>query len=320
MASYYRKFIPNYSSVTEPINRLLKKDTKFNWCTDCEQSFNKIIYLLTHPPLRFPNFKKRFILQTDASVTGLGAVLAQLDNSGTEVAIGYASRMLKPAEKNYSATELECLAIVWATEQFRPYLYGRDFDIHCDHNPLVYIDNMKNKSSRVTRWRLNLAEYTYKIIYKKGILNTNADALSRICVATRSSYAEAVKQASKIKETELKGILKNSNKNREAELKGILENNSINKETEPVSNDFKDFEKIVKSEQKKDKNIQKIIESLVNQECKSLDNKEYESLDNKECEFFDIKEYESLDNKECEPLDNKDTKLMSKKKRKKFTF
>ena len=181
MASYYRRFIPNYSRITEPINRLLKKNEKFVWSDDCEISFRKIKHLLINPPiLVYPDFTKQFILTTDASGIGLGAVLSQIGKDGLEHPIGYASRLLNNAERNYAATELECLGIVWGIEQFRPYLYGRHFIINCDHNPLVYLENTKNKSSRVTRWRLQLAEYDKEIRYKKGILNTNADALSRI--------------------------------------------------------------------------------------------------------------------------------------------
>ena len=106
--------------------------------------------------------------ETDASEVRLGAVLAQKDEAGVDRPIAYASRTLKPAERNYSATELECLAIVWATEQFRPYLYGRKFTVECDHNPLVYLDNMKNKNSRVSRWRTNLAEYDLTVSTVKG--------------------------------------------------------------------------------------------------------------------------------------------------------
>ena len=99
---------------------------------------------------------------------------------GIERVIGYASRSLSDAERNYSATELECLGVVWACNYFRHYLYGRKFTVWSDHNPLVYLDNAKNKHSKVTRWRLDLAEYNYVIKYKKGIKNTNADALSRM--------------------------------------------------------------------------------------------------------------------------------------------
>ena len=181
LASYYRKFIPHYSTITEPINRLLKKDVPFDWLEIHDKCFHHILDRLTNPPiLIYPDLKKRFILATDASLVGLGAVLSQLDNNGRERVVSYASRMLLPSEKNYSTTELEALGVIWAIEHFKPYLWGREFDIATDHNPLVYIENMKDKSSRVTKWRLRLSEYRYKIEYKKGSANTNADALSRI--------------------------------------------------------------------------------------------------------------------------------------------
>jgi hypothetical protein len=159
---------------------LLKKNARFNWSDQCHFGFNKIIYHLTNPPLlAFPDFNKEFILSTDASNSGLGAVLSQNQKEGEKV-IGYASRTLKPAEKNYATIEQECLAIVWGIEQFKPYLYGRKFTITSDHNPLVYLENVAPKSKRLTRWSLELAEYDKEIIYKKGSSNTNADALSRM--------------------------------------------------------------------------------------------------------------------------------------------
>jgi hypothetical protein len=84
------------------------------------------------------------------------------------------------AERNYSTSEKELLAIVWGTKHFRPYLYGRKFKITTDHQPLTWIMNVKDLSSRLLRWRLKLEEYDYEISYKKGALNTNDDALSRI--------------------------------------------------------------------------------------------------------------------------------------------
>ena len=130
--------------------------------------------MLINPPiLAFPDLNREFCLTTDASCSGLGAVLSQVMDDGEEKVIAYASRTLSDAEKNYSATELECLAVVWATDNFRHYLYGRKFTVWSDHNPLVYLNNAKNKHSKVTRWRLDLAEYNYEIKYKKGIKNTN---------------------------------------------------------------------------------------------------------------------------------------------------
>ena len=239
LASYYRKFIPNYSSITEPINKLLKKGVKYIWSEKCQRNFKLIIYYLTNPPLlAFPAFKKDFFLQTDASGIGLGAVLVQLDKDGNERVLGYASRLLKDPERNYYATELECLAIVWATEHFRPYLYGRRFKIYSDHNPLVHMKNIKNKSARVTRWKLSLAEYDYEIEYKKGSLNSNADALSRIeteIEATKSHQINSVLSTDlpeNIKEAQLNDKFASKIINNiEREKNYILENNILFRKT-----------------------------------------------------------------------------------------
>ncbi|CAF1149257.1 unnamed protein product, partial [Brachionus calyciflorus] len=210
MASYYRRFIRNFSSITEPLNLLLRKNQKFIWTTECEKSFNNLINALTNSPiLIYPNFKKDFILATDASGIGIGAILSQLDENNQERVIAYASRSLKPAERNYSATELECLAIVWAVENFRHYLYGRKFKIYSDHNPLVYLDNTKNKSARINRWRTELADYDKEIIYKKGTKNTNADALSRM------NEDSEKKEVNNIDKTDVQGLQYNNQEYRE---------------------------------------------------------------------------------------------------------
>ena len=115
----------------------------------------------------------------------------QYDEQNNEKVIAYASRNLRPSERNYPAIELECLAIVWAVEQFRPYLYGRRFRVVSDHNPLAYLDNMKIKSTRIQKWRLMLAEYDKEIVYRKGSENKVADSLSRMvnCVEDVKSIA-----------------------------------------------------------------------------------------------------------------------------------
>jgi len=109
----------------------------------------------------------------------LGAILSQ-GPTGRDLPIAYASRTLINAEKNYSTTEKELLAIVWGCKQFRQYLYGRKFTIVTDHKPLIWVFNVKDPSSRLLRRRLKIEEYDYVIIYKPGTKNTNADALSRI--------------------------------------------------------------------------------------------------------------------------------------------
>ena len=116
----------------------------------------------------------------DASDHGIGAVLCQIDEKGEEHPIQYISRKLLPRECNYPTVERECLAIVWAVGTLNPYLYGREFTVQTDHNPLIWLDSISSKNRRLIRWSLTLQEYQIKIVHKRGVENGNADALSRM--------------------------------------------------------------------------------------------------------------------------------------------
>jgi hypothetical protein len=178
--SYYRRFIPNCSRIASPLHKLLKKDVKFEWKPEQEHASQHLKAKLTSQPiLQYLDFSKEFILTTDASNTGLGAVLSQ-GPLGKDLPVAYASRSLNKSEVNYSTSEKELLAIVWATRYFRPYLYGRHFQIVTDHKPLTWVMNVKDPGSRLLRWRIHLEEFDYAITYKRGSQNSNADALSRI--------------------------------------------------------------------------------------------------------------------------------------------
>lgn len=180
LAGYYRRFIKNFSTITQPLTKLLKKDAIFNWTSLQQDSFEKLKSLLcSEPLLQYPDFSKTFYLTTDASNFAIGSVLSQ-GEPPNDLPIAYASRTLNRAESNYSTTERELLSIVWSVKHFRPYLYGRKFVILTDHKPLTWLFNVKDPGSRLVRWRLTLEEYDYKINYKPGKLNNNADALSRI--------------------------------------------------------------------------------------------------------------------------------------------
>ena len=136
LASYYRRFIKNFSKIAAPLNALLRKDVSFEWNDACEQSFVELKNCLTSAPvLAYPRFdvNVRFILETDASAQGLGAVLSQTQSDGKVHPIAYASRSLNVHEKNYSATELETLGLVWASRLFRPYLLGHKCVVYTDH-------------------------------------------------------------------------------------------------------------------------------------------------------------------------------------------
>ena len=150
------------------------------WNDVCEQAFVALKEKLTTPPvLHAPDFSHRFLLQTDASNLRLGAVLAQLDKDGTEHPIAYLSRKLLAHEQKYSVPEKECLAVVWAINKFKYYLYGREFTVLTDHRALQWLDKCKTSNSRLLRWAMLLQEYTFSVQYRKGSSNANADGLSR---------------------------------------------------------------------------------------------------------------------------------------------
>ncbi|KAL6424939.1 hypothetical protein ACFW04_010072 [Cataglyphis niger] len=179
LAGYYRRFIPQFSKTAKPLTDLLKKNNTFNWQQRQTEAFNILRNALcSEPVLQYPDFTKPFVLTTDASGYAIGGVLSQ-GQIGKDLPIAYTSRVLNTAEQNYSTIEKECLAIIYCTNHFRPYLYGKKFTIITDHKPLVWLHSIKDPSSRLWKWRTKLAEYEYEIQYKKGSLNNNADALSR---------------------------------------------------------------------------------------------------------------------------------------------
>lgn len=137
-------------------------------------------YLLTTAPiLKYPDFDNMFYLYTDASGTGVGAVLAQKGDGKKEHLIFYASRSLSKAERNYSSCELECLAVIWAVEYYHHYFGFRPFTIITDYSALKWLHSTKLKGRRA-RWILRLQPYNYMIQHRSGSTHTNADALSRI--------------------------------------------------------------------------------------------------------------------------------------------
>jgi hypothetical protein len=185
LASYYRRFVKQFATITAPLSALTQKDTPYVWSKQCDNAFNRIKRVLCNSPVvQCPDTSKLFILQTDASQFGIGAVLAQRDHNdpNNEHVIEYASRTLNKAQRNYSTIEKECLAIVWGVKQFRPYLFGAQFVIQSDHKPLQYLHRSKDLNGRLTRWALTLQEYTFTIEYKKGSSNDNADSLSRMMI------------------------------------------------------------------------------------------------------------------------------------------
>jgi hypothetical protein len=180
MAGFYRKFVENFSIIAEPLTRLLQKDQRMTWSNDCENAFDKIKAILqSYPVLKAPEFDRPFCITTDASDVGAGSVLLQTCESGIEKPVAYFSKKFNRCQKNYSTIEKECLALVWAVQQFQVYIGSNPVTIYTDHNPLVFINRMKGGNQRVLRWSLYLQQFCLNIKHIPGRYNIIADALSR---------------------------------------------------------------------------------------------------------------------------------------------
>jgi hypothetical protein len=182
MAGYYRKFCKNFSDITTPLTNLLKKNQKFIWSKECDDAFAKVKSILcSEPVLMAPDFGKQFILMVDASDHGIGAVLLQNDDNGVQHPVCYFSKKFNCHQKNYSTVEKETLALVLALQHFSVYVSSPlpPVLVYTDHNPLTFLQKMKNKNRRLLNWSLLLQEFNLEIVHVKGVDNVCADALSR---------------------------------------------------------------------------------------------------------------------------------------------
>ena len=193
---YYRRFIKGYSQIVSPLYRLTSGDPRrrkrgskrnspsttppFVWTDDCQKAMDLLKKYMTSPPiLAYADYDLPFILQTDASGVGLGAVLSQIQN-GTERVIAYISRGLNPAESRYPAHKREFLAMKWAiTDKLRDYLLGNKFTVLTDNNPLLYVTTSAKLDATGQRWVAALSQFDFTVKYKPGKNNAAADALSR---------------------------------------------------------------------------------------------------------------------------------------------
>lgn len=178
--NFYRKFIRDLSQDTEQLSALVKKDTKWIWGTAQQQAFENIKEkFLEDIIIQFPDFTREFYINTDASTTHVGAELYQIKEDGRHQSLGFASRTLNSAERNYNTTELELLAIVFACKKFRHYLLGHQVKVLTDHHALTFLNTCQLLNSRLVRWSTFLQEYQLEIIHIPGRENIGADMLTR---------------------------------------------------------------------------------------------------------------------------------------------
>ena len=176
--SYYLHFVQNFAQIAKPLHRKTEKNAQFNWTGEVKTAFEHLHnHLSTTPVLAYPDFEKEFILDTNASDSGIGGVLSQIDSQGRERVVVYESRLLSKPERYYCVTRRELLAIVFFTDQFRPYLLGRHFLLRTNHGALTWLMNFKEPEGQMAE---KLQEFDFEILHRCGKKHTNADALSRL--------------------------------------------------------------------------------------------------------------------------------------------
>ena len=180
LVGYYRIFVKGFSMIASPMTRLLHKNMKFEWGEECQRNFDKLKAFLTEAQvLTQPTCGKEYVIFSDASLNGLGCVQMQ---EGKVVA--YASRQLKPHEKNFPTHDLELAAIIFALKIWRHYLYGEKCFIYTDNKNLKYLPSQRELNLRQRRWMKLIKDYDCVIDYHLGKANVVTDALSRKIMQT----------------------------------------------------------------------------------------------------------------------------------------
>lgn len=179
MFSYYRKFVPSFAMIVEPLTKLTRKNVKFDWGSAQQAAFQKVLTELSrNAVLKHFSHDDPIVVKTDASKAGIAGMLLQR-NDGELKLVSCCSRRLCASELNYGISDLEGLAVVYTITRFRHYLLGKHFQILVDHCPLCVLKDKMPTSARLRRWAIVLSEYDFEIIYTKGDLHKDIDCLSR---------------------------------------------------------------------------------------------------------------------------------------------
>ena len=201
--SYYRKFIPNFAQIAKPLTSLLEKNAEFYWILECQQAFDQLKSSLSRETnLYLPDFDLPFRLACDASGVAIGAILGQVFD-GKERPISFFSKVLTKQQHNWSVREREMYALLMGCQQYRQYLLGKTFELITDHKPLKFLKNIKIPSAKIARWLMQLEEFTFKVIYKPGTINQNADVMSRLGEEAAVNAMEVVEMNSVLSKEEI---------------------------------------------------------------------------------------------------------------------
>lgn len=193
-ANYYRRFIRSFAEIASPLTNLTRKRVPFVWTEDCELAFESLKEKLTGSSvLAYPSMDRNdmYILDTDASDFGIGAVLSQKQN-GQEKVVAYASQKLNCAQRNYCATYRELLAVVTFVKTFRVYLANTKFMVRTDHSALKWLDSFNDVSGLLARWLMTLQSYDFVVEHRPGVKHGNADGLSRQGMVTRRGKCQSM--------------------------------------------------------------------------------------------------------------------------------
>ena len=205
LCSYYRRFIKDFAKTAKPLHALTGKYARFHWTPDCQAAFDELKQkMITAPVVAFPRDDDTYILDCDASLESIGAVLSQLQD-GEERVISYASRLYSKSESNYCVTRRELLAVVHFCKYYKQYLLGRHFIVRTDHSALTWLRKTPEPIGQQSRWLEQLEEFSFTVEHRSGNKHTNADAMSRrpcrqchMCDNEDESYATEVKEINTI--------------------------------------------------------------------------------------------------------------------------
>lgn len=181
LINYYLDRMPGYADHARPLNKLLVKSALWQWTPACQTSFDLLKRIITSAPvLSHPDFSRPFVLYCDASTVAVGGILSQTDDDGVEHPIRFVSKALTPAQRRYSVGELECYAVLHMIRTCRKYIAATTFKVVTDHKPLLALLGRakEHRNARLTRWALELQEYSFDIIHRAGKRHQNADAMS----------------------------------------------------------------------------------------------------------------------------------------------